>query len=140
MTNVKCNSWSYKSNTIMKQFFKLCYSLKEENIMKPPHKSDKSVRTKKLTRYELGSQYPDVYLSQREAECVALIVDGCSHLQVAQLLDISSRTVEFYMNNVKAKLRYENRKELILKIKNSDFIKKVDEIKAAILARKNIKE
>jgi len=55
-------------------------------------------------------------LSQRERECVNYMAKGYTAKKIAKELNISNRTVEAYLDNVKRKLRCQNRAELIYKI------------------------
>jgi len=45
-----------------------------------------------------------VYLTFRELGCLQLVSEGLSMKEIAKKLNLSSRTVEFYLNNVKQKL------------------------------------
>ena len=45
-----------------------------------------------------------VYLSSRELECLRMLSEGLMVKEIAKKLNLSSRTVEFYINNVKQKL------------------------------------
>ncbi len=44
-------------------------------------------------------------LTQREAECLYHVMRGKTFVQTAQELKLSCRTVEYYLNNVKAKFK-----------------------------------
>ena len=55
-------------------------------------------------------------LSQREEEVIALLLQGKSNKEIALLLGISKRTVEFHLTNIYAKLHVNSRVELILKL------------------------
>ncbi len=102
---------------------------KERKALKPP------IHKKNPTRYYLGESYPDVYLSMREAQCVVLYLENSSNLEIANLLNLSTRTVEFYFDNVKAKLNIKNKKQIVERIKNTDFITSVASIKSELPAQ-----
>lgn len=55
-------------------------------------------------------------LSHREQECVNFIVQGLTAKQIGKALNISNRTVETYLENVKRKLCCHNRAELLWKL------------------------
>lgn len=55
-------------------------------------------------------------LSRREKEVVTLLLQGKSNKQIALLLGVSERTVEFHLKNIYAKLQVNSRVELILKL------------------------
>lgn len=76
--------------------------------------------------YTLGKKYQNIYLTQREAECVLYLLQGCTIKKAAEKLGLSARTVEFYINNIKAKLKCRTQIELINHIKNSQFMDIID--------------
>lgn len=55
-------------------------------------------------------------LSRREKEVIPLLLQGKSNKQIAVLLGVSERTVEFHLKNIYAKLQVTSRVELILKL------------------------
>ena len=59
---------------------------------------------------------PDIQLSKREREVLHLVLQGNSNKQIAWLLDITVRTVEFHLKNIYAKFQVSSRIELILKL------------------------
>jgi DNA-binding CsgD family transcriptional regulator len=71
--------------------------------------------------YYLGEKYEGVYLTQREAECVAHMLQGCTIAESAKILNLSPRTVEFYVKNIKVKLNCRKKSELLECIRDSDF-------------------
>ncbi len=52
-------------------------------------------------------------LSKRERQCLVLLFDGFSGPQIAEKLELSHRTIEHYLENVKNKWTCESRQELI---------------------------
>lgn len=63
-----------------------------------------------------GLIFENTYLSQRESECVYYLKLGNTTKMITQILNISSRTVEQYLENAKIKLRVSNKAELLDKI------------------------
>lgn len=57
-------------------------------------------------------------LSKREQECLGLYLKGETAKSIGEILDISNRTVESYLVNIKCKLNCENKTELIKKSKD----------------------
>jgi DNA-binding CsgD family transcriptional regulator len=55
-------------------------------------------------------------LSARQLQCSKLLLSGKTASQIGLKLGLSKRTVEYYLDNVKAKLNCGNKVELILKI------------------------
>ena len=72
-------------------------------------------------KYYLGEMYDEVYLSQREADCMFYLLNGKTNVAAADQLDLSPRTVEFYVSNMKKKLNCTNKFELIEKVTASAF-------------------
>lgn len=71
----------------------------------------------------LTSQMPNLsmnilrqYLSKRESECAYFLLRGNTIKGIAQILTLSPRTVEHYLENVKIKLNVSNKASLIQKI------------------------
>jgi DNA-binding CsgD family transcriptional regulator len=76
--------------------------------------------------YFLGKAFPGLHLSYREAECVVHLLRGRSLKGIAKVLDLSPRTVEFYLKNVKRKLECRTKFELVDRILRSEFLNNVD--------------
>ncbi|OGT48473.1 MAG: hypothetical protein A3E82_03875 [Gammaproteobacteria bacterium RIFCSPHIGHO2_12_FULL_38_11] len=79
-----------------------------------------------MRNYYLGKKYPNVYITKREAESLFWIVQGLTIPQTAHKLALSSRTVEFYVKNLKLKLGCVNKKELIEKIMQTNLLKQLE--------------
>lgn len=56
------------------------------------------------------------YFTRREVECIVHLLDGRTVAETADLLDLSRRTVEYYVNNMKMKLGCHSKQELLRKI------------------------
>ena len=54
--------------------------------------------------------------TQRQIECCQLLLNGNTAKQIAGLLGLSSRTVEYYFGNIRTKLQCNNKAELIAKL------------------------
>ncbi len=62
-------------------------------------------------------------VSKREIECAYCLVDGLSAKESAKKMNISHRTVEKYIENLKTKLKCRNQKELIsIVIRNLQYL------------------
>jgi DNA-binding CsgD family transcriptional regulator len=68
---------------------------------------------------------PDVPLSKREKEVLKLVLQGKGNKQIALLLDISIRTVEFHLKNIYAKFQVSSRIELVLKLGHATKIEEL---------------
>lgn len=74
-----------------------------------------------LRTYYLTPHYPTIYFTKREAECAFWIIQNKTIEQTAHHMNLSPRTVEFYVKNMKLKLKCENKKRLIEVILASDL-------------------
>lgn len=72
--------------------------------------------------YKLGKKFKNVHFSRREAECMAQLLRGRSIRGTAKKLDLSHRTVEFYVKNMKRKLNCNTKYELIALVVDTDFL------------------
>jgi DNA-binding CsgD family transcriptional regulator len=69
-----------------------------------------------LDRYYLPKPFADCYLTQRELDCVLLLMEGKSSKEIGRALNLSFRTIEFYIDKLKTKLNCRNRVDLTSKI------------------------
>ncbi len=58
----------------------------------------------------------EYYFTPREVQCIIHLLDGKTLAETADLLDLSRRTVEYYVNNMKLKLGCHSKQELLKKI------------------------
>lgn len=59
----------------------------------------------------------EYFLTSREVDCIEHFLDGKSAKGIAEILALSSRTVESYLDNIKGKLDCQNKQELMTKLK-----------------------
>tara|TARA_A100000171_G_scaffold6109_1_gene4771 strand:- start:1081 stop:1887 length:807 start_codon:yes stop_codon:yes gene_type:complete len=64
-------------------------------------------------------------LTARETECIKHLVLGNSAKEIALNLDISHRTVETYLSSIKSKLDCHSKSQIVKKIMNIDYNKRV---------------
>lgn len=69
-----------------------------------------------LKRYYIGET--DLYLTKREKECLDYLLTGQSSKSIAINLDISTRTVESYINSLKSKFGSTTKLAMINKMSN----------------------
>lgn len=76
--------------------------------------------SKKITlqRHYLGNKYPGIYFTKTEVQCLECFIAGFTNRKTAEALNLSDRTVEFYLNNMKEKLTCSTKKQLIEKFLN----------------------
>lgn len=69
-----------------------------------------------------GLHFQNVYLTNREVECLCLFMRGMTIKLIAKALNISPRTVESHWNNIKVKMQISSKAELIEKLSVSQNI------------------
>ena len=57
-------------------------------------------------------------LTKRQMQCAEYLLSGMTATEIANELGLSRRTVEYYLANIKSKLKCSNKVELILKLLN----------------------
>ncbi len=72
--------------------------------------------------YYLGELYPGIYLTAREAQCMVCFLQGKTISTTASFLNLSPRTVEFYLKNTKKKLNCQTKVELMSCVLRTDFL------------------
>lgn len=65
--------------------------------------------------YYLNSPYPEINLSKQQALCLFYVLRGKTNKVIAQILKLSPRTVEAYLDNIKHKMGCINKANLIEK-------------------------
>ena len=73
------------------------------------------------------SKQKNVELTERQLQCAEYLLQGKTAREMAELLGLSRRTVEYYLCNVKSKLECKNKAELILTISNLFKSKKAND-------------
>lgn len=86
---------------IIKNELKLNVSKNKSNL------NDKKTFNPNLIGYEI---------TDRESECLDHLVTGKTAKETAKIMDISPRTVEFHINNIKEKMGVKSKLELISKV------------------------
>lgn len=88
---------------------------------------EKEEKTKN-NRHHLEKQYKrficqgrEVILNQREFECLVRLIQGKTNKVIGAEIGLSHRTVEYYIDNLKAKVGCQKKKAIIAAVKNSDF-------------------
>lgn len=66
-----------------------------------------------IKRFPLTTEKGIVFISKREAECVRHLSASKTVKEIAKAMDLSPRTVESYLNNIKSKLNCSSKLEII---------------------------
>jgi DNA-binding CsgD family transcriptional regulator len=89
----------------------------------PPHAT---ITVDKNKKYSLGNRYPNIYFTPREAQLMFHMLRGNSNKKMAVLFELSIRTIEFYVNNMKTKLGCSSRGDLVSYVSASEFLQHTD--------------
>lgn len=58
----------------------------------------------------------EISLTPRQNQCASYLLQGLTFKEIGQHMNISARTVEHYLDNLKLKLSCKNKTELIIKL------------------------
>jgi DNA-binding CsgD family transcriptional regulator len=101
----------------------------EQPVLSNDHKNTTTVgkllETFDLKRYYLAGEYEGIYLTKREAQCINYLAKGNTAKQMGKILNLSPRTIEFYIENAKHKLNCHTQTELIAKAIECRFLNNV---------------
>jgi len=78
---------------------------------------------KELKRYYLGDNFGNIYFTEREGQCMNLVLQGKTIDSIGLKMRLSPRTIEFYVKNMKTKLGCRTKFELIDLVHLSDFVR-----------------
>ncbi len=78
------------------------------------------------TSYFLGGAFAGVYFTKREAQTLFHLLQGKTIPQVGKSLNLSARTIEFYVKNMKLKVGAVSKVELLDKIRCTDIVKQLN--------------
>lgn len=67
----------------------------------------------KKHRIRVGFNHEEVFLSKREVECISRAYQHKTIKEIAREINLSPRTVEFYLNNIRRKTHCYNKKDLM---------------------------
>jgi DNA-binding CsgD family transcriptional regulator len=85
-----------------------------------PITQQKCLKLEKNKTHYLTINNQRVSFTSREMDCLNKLVIGYSAKEIAKSLSLSHRTVEFYLQNVKAKVGYHKKSELIKMVLNQN--------------------
>lgn len=80
------------------------------------------LRQLEIKQYILPGIKQDISLSRRELDTIRQLTNGCTVKEAARNLDLSPRTVESYLNNIKYKLCLTKKSEIIQLLSELDQI------------------
>ncbi len=97
-------------------------------IIPPPEmilndKAPKALTASSCLDYFLKKiDYPFNLLSERESVCFSMLVKGFSNTEMSKKLNLSSKTVDVYINRIKQKLKCASKNEVITKARAAGVI------------------
>jgi len=77
---------------------------------------------KNIKNYYLGEDYPGIYFTRREVDCLMCLLDSHTIVSAATILELSPRTVEFYVKNMRMKIGVKTKSDLLKKIRKMGFM------------------
>jgi len=81
-------------------------------------------------KYYLGSLYPTVYFTSQQARCMYYAIEGLNIEEIAKAMHLSPRTVGWYFELMRHKIKATHKKWLVEKIRQTNFIQHMDELSA----------
>ncbi len=89
-------------------------------------KFNRLLKNANIDRVYLNSVNEEIYLTQREIDCLRLLTQNLNYHQIAKKLDISRHTVQLHINNIRDKLKCTNKKELLDTVKSHNLLDEID--------------
>ncbi len=90
--------------------------------------SSKNPYSRERRHYFLGGKFSGIYFTPQEAQCMLHLLNGCNYKKTGLAMRLSSRTVNYYCNRMREKLRCKNKKELIELVSDTDFVQNATEL------------
>ncbi len=81
----------------------------------------KEKKNKPQERYYLDDEQQEDYLTRQEARCMVCFLRGMTVKATADMLELSPRTVEYYVNNMKKRLSCSSKYDLVRLVIESKF-------------------
>ena len=98
--------------------------LRERNRQQRQAPTEKPRPTTQM--YFIGDAFEGVYFTRREAQTLFHLLQGKTIPEVGRSLNLSARTIEFYVKNMKLKIGVKSKVELLDKLRHTDIIKQLD--------------
>lgn len=102
----------------------------EPFFAEPLSKSEKEMRDVRI--YHLGGKYGDISLTNREGKCIFWLVQTHTISEAAAKMELSPRTVEFYIKRLKSKFQCKNKKTLIKTVLQTTLLQQFEKEGLAI--------
>lgn len=89
-----------------------CIGIAGSHVNLPPKQAEENVGRDEKGRLWLPKALGKLYLTKKESEVLKYILYGKTSKQIAQLMNISPRTIEEYTDRVKSKLQCSHKQEI----------------------------
>lgn len=76
--------------------------------------------------YYLGGSFSNTYFTRREAQCMLLLLNEYTNEEIATCLNLSARTIEYYIKNMRNKTSCLSKSHLIKSIRKTNFYQTLD--------------
>lgn len=83
------------------------------NVIDILNADDFYIDTDNAFSYHIQNEYPKSELTKREAQCLFYLLRGKTQKQIGKIFNISHRTVEHFISNIKSKFGCTSKAELI---------------------------
>jgi DNA-binding NarL/FixJ family response regulator len=106
-------------------------SVKDDTIKKTlSNDSPKKINSKEnKQRYAFSKDEQEIiYFTPREIDATLLLQKNYTVKEIAEELKLSARTVEFYVKNIRTKLKCTSKAEVVKFVSHPDFLKKLNRI------------
>lgn len=85
----------------------------------------KKTNTQKASNFYLNASYEGIKLSKRQSQCLFYLLRGKTIKTIANILNLSPRTIETYIDDIKNKMHCRTKEELIEKAIASGFLETI---------------
>ena len=101
-----------------------CQELENPNFFLQLHRTDKKhySATSSISHYKIQSEHNPFHFSKREKECIFYMLRGKTTKQISELLNLSKRTVDYYIENIKNKTGCRTKSELLITAIESGYM------------------
>lgn len=101
-----------------------CQILNDAKFFAKLIRTDKTYNdTQKNIQYDIKPSTNIYNLSKRELQCMFHVLRGKTNAQIANILNLTKRTIDFYMENIKNKFGCHRKSELIIKAIEMGYMK-----------------
>lgn len=96
--------------------------VKERSRVQRRERRQRPTEGSRQPAYYLGESFGNVYLTQREAETCHHLLQGKTIPETGMALNLSPRTIEFYVKNMKLKIGVKTKDELVMLLRETELL------------------